>query len=68
MIFFREIQHTAELSSLILYDQGGASPGSCNSSNGLKQLFGDEIQLLVPGASDMKQNYATICASTHKYE
>ena len=52
----------------IFHDQVVASPGSCNSSAGLKQLFGDEIKILVPGASDMKQKYATVCASTQKYE
>ena len=52
----------------IFYDQAGASPGSCNSGSGLKQLFSDEMQILVQGKSDMKQNFATVCARTQNYE
>ena len=52
----------------IFYDQAGASPGSCNSDSVLKQLFCNEIQILVQGASDKKQNYATVCARIQKYE
>ena len=52
----------------IFYDQAGASPGSCNSGSGLKQLFSDEMQILVQGKSDTKQNFATVCARTQNYE
>ena len=48
----------------IFYDQAGASPGICNSDSVLKQLFCNEIQILVQGASDKKQTYVTVCART----